>query len=100
MFAPAFRRPGVVVAIPRQLVLAHGDLPGKIPSGEYAARGSVPARAIVMVWYLIPIDVRWGRLELLVDAKTGQVHEGSRSSPGVRYAVIAAQEFVGDLCCT
>jgi len=87
-YKPAWRRPGVVIAIPRELVLHHDDWPEKIPAGECAHRGRLPADEIVAVWYLIPTRIRYGRLEV-VETRRG-ISEGSRSSPSVNYVVLPA----------
>jgi hypothetical protein len=87
-YKPAWRRPGVVIAIPRDLVLEHDDLPEKIPSGECAHRGRLPAAEIIDAWYLIPTRIGYGRLEV-VETRRG-IGEGSRLSPSVSYVVIQA----------
>jgi hypothetical protein len=88
-YKPAWRRPGVVIAIPRVLVLHHNDWPEKIPVGECAHRGRLPANEIVAVWYLIPTRIRYGLLDV-VETRRG-IGEGSRSSPSVNYVVLPAK---------
>jgi hypothetical protein len=88
-YKPAQRRPGVVIAIPRSLVLHHDDWPEKIPAGECAHRGRLPANQIAAVWYLIPTRIRFGAIEV-VDVQGKGIREGSRSSPSVTYVVLEA----------
>jgi hypothetical protein len=90
-YKPAWRRPGVVIAIPRGLVLHHDDVPDKIPPGECAVRGRLPADVIVAVWYLIPTRIRFGRIEV-VEVRGRGIREGSRSSPSVSYVVLPAAQ--------
>jgi hypothetical protein len=88
VYKPGHFRPGVVIAFPRRLVLHHSDLPSKIREGECAIKGRLPASEISGVWYLVPTRIKKGYLEVVVDARTGRVDSGSRSSPSVRYAVL------------
>ena len=85
-FKPAWRRPGVVIAISRARVLEHADLPQKIPAGEYALQGPLPAREIVAGWYLIPTYIRYGSVELTATPQGAR--EGSRSNPSVTFVVL------------
>jgi len=88
-YLPAFRRPGVVVAVPRELLLTHKDRPKAIPGSELAAFGALPASVIGGVWYLIPNRIRFGALDIVLDLLSNVTRwtDGSRHNPSVSYIV-------------
>lgn len=95
-FITSIRRPSVVIAIPRKLVMDHGDLPDEIPGGDFAHRGPVDASNIAAAWMLSPTRAKIGSVELRFewrrkegerDFVPGPIKEGSRSSPSVSYVL-------------
>lgn len=50
------KRPGVIIAIPKEGLLSHAEFPDGVPSGELAARGSVPAESIRHAWMLVATE--------------------------------------------
>ena len=84
-FLPAKRRPGVVIAIPRDLTFGsneslwkEGQKSGLIPQGERALRGRLPEDEIVAVWYIIPTRIRAGTMDLIYNRQgRGVWSEGS-----------------------
>lgn len=90
-FAPyAFQstpgRPGVIVEIPRSLVMDTNDDP-RIPNSEYAHKGNIPLNSITSRYESIATGFREGTVEAVVDSYKGTVTEGSRSSPSVSYKI-------------
>lgn len=79
-------RPGVVIAIPRELVLTHEDRPEDIPQSELAHLGKVSIKKIKGVWFIFPTEMRSGSLTLRVEEwgdRYYQVRHASSSAPGV-----------------
>jgi hypothetical protein len=85
-FRPTLNKPGVVIAISNSLVSNHNDNP-KIPAGEFAHEGSLPLGVIARKWKLIPVMIKPGYVEALVD-RYGKVREGSRGGLSIRHAAI------------
>ena len=105
-FAPmayqaSFKKPGIVIAIPRELVLDSKDRPGKIPGGEYAHEGPLESKNIVAAWMLVPTKTKPGSLEMVFDWRRqkdaqgnysnefylSNPREGSRRSPSISTAI-------------
>lgn len=71
-FAPfayntSFKRPSVIIAIPKELTLGHEDDPKGIPKSERAVKGGLPADKIVAAWMLAPASAKMeGHLQLII----------------------------------
>lgn len=70
-FAPmqyqtSFKRPSVVISVPRNILLTHQDDPKGIPQNELAYKGKLSASYIQNVWMLVPTQSRTkgGEMEL------------------------------------
>ena len=69
-FAPlqyqtSFRKPSVVIAIPRDLTRTHQDDPDNIPQSELGVKGRLSSEHITDVWMLVPVKAdQHGYLEL------------------------------------
>lgn len=94
-FAPiqhkaAKRRPAVIVAVPKKLLLTPRDRPGAIPGGELAANTPISLADVKRAWMLVPTEARSGMMELRRDVcvKEPQWREGSRSSPSIYTALV------------
>lgn len=86
-YKPSLYRPGVVLAIPRELAMDHTDLPKKIPPDEYAVEGKIPFDYITGIWFITPTRISYGYVEII--RKRDRVIDGSRSSPSVLdYAIL------------
>jgi hypothetical protein len=74
-FAPlqyqiGYRKPGIVIAVPKALMLTHQDDPRGIPSSELGYRGPLDAKYIQHVWMLIPTSSNnSGKFELTIPWK-------------------------------
>ena len=71
-FAPlqymaSFKKPGVVIAVPRKLVMDHEDRPHKIPGGEFAHEGPLDSSNIASAWMVVPTRSRAGSVDILFD---------------------------------
>jgi len=62
-FKASVKKPGVVIAIPRQLVMSHADH-DHIPEGEFAHAGPLDAKNITAAWMLVPTRTRSGSFEI------------------------------------
>ena len=74
-FASTPSKPGVVVEIPRKLVMSHEDLPDKIPGSEFAHRGAVDIKEIANVYEMHPNDFYSGTMDVIFEY--GRVRPGS-----------------------
>lgn len=88
MHKPARHLPGVVIAVPRSLLLSHADRPHTIPSSELATPDPIPISKVRRVWMVVPTEARKGYIELrhMTGYKTppgtvGKVREGSSMAP-------------------
>lgn len=52
-YKPSMKRPGVVIAVPRKLLLTNKDRPEAIPESELGAEGPLDSKNIVGVWFVI-----------------------------------------------
>ena len=91
-FAPwpykiAERLPGVVVAIPREILEEGAQY--TVP-GELVARDPVPLSKIVACWYLVPVEGKAGYVEIVFHGN--RTSEGSRSSPHMTEAIVPCRE--------
>jgi hypothetical protein len=77
-FAPSFRRPGVIVTIPKSLTFGAKDDPKALLSDERAFRGAVPANLIQNVWFVVPTEMRPGDVDIH-ELPDGRVYSGSAS---------------------
>jgi hypothetical protein len=64
-FAPlqyqtSFKRPSVVISVPKNLLLTHQDDPKGIPTNELACKGPLSSSQIKSVWMLIPTSSKTG----------------------------------------
>jgi hypothetical protein len=84
-FKPTPTRPGVVIAVPRNLLKNHKENPN-IPTDELAHEGPLPSNKIVNVWMIVITKSKPGRFDLLV-YKDGKVREGGGSHIGIGYAI-------------
>lgn len=98
-FRPTAERPGVIIAIRRNLTISHADDPKHVPIDEWATHGSLSAAAIRGVWYVVPTLMRQGQMDLIVDRK-GRVEEGRRSGPWAQYAVVEGDVMPTRTRCT
>lgn len=80
------KRPGIVIAVPRNL-LKDSKQNKAIPQGELAHEGPLPAKNIVAVWMIVATKSRPGKLELMLDKKTGSVTDGTRFGIGMSYSI-------------
>ena len=102
-YKPAKRRPGVVIAIPRELTLGSNEddwtqRPGSkmllIPAGERALVGPLSTDALEAVWYAIPHEARAGFMEVWY--RHGSLYakqpwtQGSASGVDLRVTVMQA----------
>jgi hypothetical protein len=92
-YSPTKRKPGVVVAVPRELLIDHTQDAG-VPNGELACKGPMPASEIKAVWFVVPEEMARGDIQLILDNLTKKVSEGSRMSPSGRYVVMPASKIV------
>lgn len=65
-FKASIRKPGVVIAVPRDLVMSHEDHE-HIPEGEFAHQGPLDAQQIAAAWMLVPTRARSGSFEIRFD---------------------------------
>jgi hypothetical protein len=100
-FQTSIKKPSVVIAISRNNVKSHEDMPDAIPSSEFAHEGSLDAKEIKHAWMLTPIKSKSGNFDLIFryvaqKDENGQYNnlyylsdprEGSRSSPSIRYQI-------------
>jgi hypothetical protein len=84
-YAPTPKKPGIVIAVPRNLLKTPKDNPN-IPNGELASEKPINAHNITNVWMLIVIKIKPGTFDLEID-RNGKVKEGSRSSISMSYAI-------------
>jgi hypothetical protein len=77
-FAPSFRRPGVIVTIPKNLTFGAKDDPKALLSDERAFRGAVPASLIQNIWFVVPTEMRPGNVDIH-ELPDGRVYSGSAS---------------------
>ena len=94
-FKPGLRRPGVVIAIPKELT--EGPSQAKnIPDGERAVFGRLSWDHIQAVWYLIPVAIEAGYFELVYKKYPPRTHpkyhwsEGSGRGVSVNFAIVQA----------
>ena len=91
-FAPipyqvGFKKPGIVIAIPKSGLLTHKDDPEQIPGSELALKGSLSISAIKNVWMLVPTQAREGGgfLEFRIPymyTKNGEILDFKRATTG------------------
>jgi len=84
-FKPSVRMPGVVIEIPRKLVMDHSD-DKRIPASEFAHSGFLPSSAIQRKWMLVPNRIKPGSLEII--KSNNKISEGSRMSPSVSHQLV------------
>lgn len=84
-FKPTPTRPGVVIAVPKNLLKNHKENP-EIPAGELAHEGPLPSSKIVNAWMIVATKSKPGRFDLLL-YKDGKVREGGASGISVGYAI-------------
>ncbi len=77
-FAPSFRRPGVVVSVPKSLTFGAKDDPAALLGEERAFRGAVPANLIQNVWFVVPTEMRPGEVDIH-ELPDGRIYSGSAS---------------------
>jgi hypothetical protein len=85
-FKPTITKPGIVIEIPRSAVKDYTE-DNRIPKGEFAHAGRLPATIISRKWKLLPVLIKPGYLDIIVDNR-GKISEGSRFSPSVSHAAI------------
>jgi hypothetical protein len=64
-FKPAKRRPGVIIAIPKELTVGHEAKGVMLTEDERGLVGSAPLDVIEAVWFAIPTETTDGMLELV-----------------------------------
>lgn len=90
-FSPSFRRPGVIVTIPKSLTFGAKDDPKALLSEERAFRGSVPQNLIQNIWFVVPTEMRPGDVDIH-ELPDGRVYSGSASfTKGNSYYVLDAR---------
>jgi len=87
-FKPVGDRLGVVVAYEKKWLLSHDSEP-RVLAGEYASNKPLRIEDVTEVWFLYPVRVKLGAVEVLVTGHD-QIREGSRMSPTV-WTVAALQ---------
>jgi hypothetical protein len=85
-YSPTPVRPGVVIAVPKNLLKTPKDNPN-IPQGELAFEGTMDAKNIVNAWMLVATKTKPGKFDVVFNLKTNQVREGSRMSISVSYSI-------------
>jgi len=94
MYIPTPNRPGVVIAVPIDLLMDWNEVTEtydriSTSSGEFVTDSAIPMDEIVDVWFLVPVRMSAGFIELVFDPWTGGWREGSRSSPSISTMIIA-----------
>jgi hypothetical protein len=105
-YQPGKRKPGVIIAVPREMTLpsnekdwisGSGTTPkdqGLISAGERGVQGRLPLDVIQAVWYAIPTEGRGGSLELV--HRLGSLYarqpwtEGSASGVDINWVLMQA----------
>lgn len=94
-FKTSFKKPSVIIAIDKQHVKSHQDMPHAIPGNEFAHIGPLDAKEIKNAWMLSPTTAKIGKLSLMfkyVYQDNGNLTlafagEGSRSNPSIGYTI-------------
>jgi len=94
-FQTSRNKPSVVIAISKNNVKSHEDMPEAIPSSEYAHVGPLSSKEILEAWMVVPTRASFGSLDLIfkyVYNKNGYFElssprEGSRFTPDVSYVL-------------
>jgi hypothetical protein len=94
-FAPiqhkaAKRRPAVVVAVPKKLLLTSKDRPDAIPESELATDKPIPLRKVSDAWMLVPTEAGIGHMDLIHElcGRTSPWRTGSGSHPSIFTALV------------
>jgi hypothetical protein len=95
-FKTSVKRPSVVIAIPRSLVMGHEDMPDKIPQDEFAHKDQLDSSHITAAYMLSPTKSKAGQIEFVFhwmrspngnEFIPSEVREGSRSNPTISYVL-------------
>lgn len=62
-YKPTHNKPGVVIAIDKDWMLTPEQHSG-VPEGELALEGEIPTYTIDYIYYIIPTEIKWGKLRL------------------------------------
>lgn len=88
---PTRNKPGVIIEVPRKLLLDHEDRPGAVTNEEMAAEGGLPLDGISRAWYVVPTEAEAG-IFTLIRSHDGKVDGGSFSHPWSSRVIIPMED--------
>ena len=91
---PTRSLPGVIVAVPFELTKDAKAETGK-GSHEERVAGKIPLDQVKGVWYIVPIEVGRGSMELVL--KDGNLDRGSASPPSAKFVIVPKSGISKDL---
>jgi hypothetical protein len=95
-FETSRNKPSVVIAISKNNVKSHEDMPEAIPPSEYAHVGPLSAKEILEAWMVVATRASFGTLTLIFQYDynkngyfelSGPKREGARFTPNIRYVL-------------